>query len=334
VDIAVSAVILILLLLPALLFRAFIIKSDSLENPLDTSLKTELGIIFLIGLCQHLCGYLVLKWTGLYNIHLDQLYFILNGTSEKIETTILRSSFLPFLCYTLLQIVVGISFSLLLKWLILKYYLDIRFSFIPISNEWDQVLSGRLYEYDRLKRIKNNIIDLRKFNEDIILSVKQDNTLSKEKRKEEIEEINSSIEAEINELKGSRKVPDYNYVEIDVLVNTLSGDMIYKGRVYKYFLGKDNTLDKIILKDAFRRKFIDVKDSESEKLEFYQFESKLFIIKYSEIKNLNVRYTFIEEDRYEDEFTEEDEYNDFLLAEIEIEEKKKKEKKKKKDRKK
>ena len=43
----------------------------------------------------------------------------------------------------------------------------------------------------------------------------------------------------------------------------------------------------------------------TKKIGFYEFESKLFVIKYSEIKNLNVRYTFIEEtsdeaDNFED----------------------------------
>lgn len=327
-DLAVSGVILILLLLPALFFRTFLIQSDSLENPLDTSIKTELGIIFLIALFQHLFGYLIIKFTGIYEVHFDQLYFILIGEADKINVNILKHSFLLFSYYTLIQIIVGILLSLLAKWLILRYYLDIRFNFIPISNEWDQLLSGRIYEYDRILRINNLIKDLQIFQRDTIVEIIKDEKLSKENRKEATLEIKKQIKQEINSLKESRRIPDYNYVEIDALVNTSGGDMIYKGRVYKYYLGKDNTLDKIVLKDAFRRRFIDIKNSKNSAIEFYEFESKLFVIKYDEIKNLNVRFTFIEEDDDGDYDIEQDDLDEDFLIEIEKEREKKKKKKK------
>ena len=291
-DIAVSSVILILLLLPALFLRTFIIHSDSLENPLDTSIKTETGIIFLIAIIQHLFGIFIINLNGTYEVYFNQLFYILIGHSEKINDKILNFSFLPFLFYTLFQIFFGILFAIGAKRLILRYYLDIHFNFLPISNEWDQVLSGRIWEYDRIMKINNSIKDLRKFQKEVISDITKDKPLTKTERKD----IEEQIHQEILELKKTRRIPPiYNYVEIDVLVNTADGDMIYKGRVFKYYLGKDNTLDKIVLKDAFRRKFIDVKDETTKKIEFYEFESKLFVIKYSEIKNLNVRYTFIEE---------------------------------------
>lgn len=326
-DIAVSGVILILLLLPALFFRTFLIQSDSLENPLDTSIKTELGIIFLIALFQHLFGYLIIKFTGIFEIHFDQLYFILIGEADKIDTYILNHSFILFFYYTLIQIAVGISFSLLAKWFILRYYLDIQFSFIPISNEWDQLLSGRIYEYDRIKKINILIKDLKEFQKGIVLEIINDEKLSIKNRKKETIEIKKQIDTEIKSLKESRRIPDYNYVEIDALVNTAGGDMIYKGRVYKYYLSKGNSLDKIVLKDAFRRRFIDIKNSKNSAIEFYEFESKLFVIKYDEIKNLNVRFTFIEEDSDGEYDIEQDDLDEDFLIEIEKERDKKKKKK-------
>lgn len=291
-DLAVSSVILILLLLPALFLRTFIIRSDSLENPLDTSIKTETGIIFLIAIIQHLFGLIIINLNGTFQIYFDQFYYILSGEPDKINDAILNYSLSLFLYYTLFQISLGIAFAVGAKRLILRYYLDIHFKFLPISNEWDQVLSGRIWEYDRIMKINSSIKDLRKFQKDVISNVSGNIALTKTEKKE----IRKQIHQEIKELKKTRRIPPiYNYVEIDVLVNTASGDMIYKGRVFKYYLGKDNTLDKIVLKDAFRRKFIDVKDETSKKIGFYEFESKLFVIKYSEIKNLNVRYTFIEE---------------------------------------
>jgi hypothetical protein len=327
-DLAVSAVILILLLLPALLFRTFLIQADSLENPLDTSIKTELGIIFLIALFQHLFGYLIIKYTGIYDFQFDQLYFILIGEADKINASILNYSFVLFFYYTLIQIIIGISLSLLAKWVILRYYLDIRFSFLPITNEWDQLLSGRIYEYDRIKRINTLIRDLKEFQRGIILEINNDEKLSKKNRNKDTIEINNQINQELISLNESRKIPDYNYVEIDALVNTAGGDMIYKGRVYKYYLSKGNSLDKIVLKDAFRRRFIDIKTLKNSAIEFYEFESKLFVIKYDEIKNLNVRFTFIEEDIDEDSDIEQDDLDEDFLIEVEKERENKKKKKK------
>jgi len=95
-DIAVSSVILILLLLPALFLRTFIIHSDSLENPLDTSIKTETGIIFLIAIIQHLFGIFIINLNGTYEVYFNQLFYILIGHSEKINDKILNFSFIFF----------------------------------------------------------------------------------------------------------------------------------------------------------------------------------------------------------------------------------------------
>ncbi|MDD1422774.1 hypothetical protein MEO40_27475, partial [Dolichospermum sp. ST_sed1] len=220
-------------------------------------------------------------------------YFILNNTTDKVDLFILNSTFLPFFCYTLMQIFIGIILALIAKKFILKYYLDIKFKFLPITTEWDQLLSGRLYEYDRILKINLTIQGLKEFKVGVLSKIDNLDIAKKEKRTKK-KEINLKIRGEIKKLKKARVVPDYSFVEIDALVSTACGDMIYKGRIFKYYLGKDNTLDKIIMKDAFRRKFIDVKDEANKNLPFYEFASKLFVIKYSEVKNLNVRFSFLE----------------------------------------
>jgi hypothetical protein len=294
-NIALSSLLIILLLLPAIFFRTFIIKSDSLENPLDTSIKTELGIIFFLALFQHLIGYYVITNWFKNEILFDQFYFIIKGDSEYINTEILNYSFLRFFVYISLQILVNIFLALFAKWLIVRYYLDICTNFFPISNEWDKLLSGRLYEFDRVQKLNNDIKDLNSFSKTIRSDISSNANLKWKERIIKKFEVRRAIRNEISELKKLRRVPVYNYIEVDVLVNTAESDIIYKGRLYKYYLAKDNTLDKIILKDAFRRKFINEKTEINQKLEFYEFESKLFVIKYSEIKNLNVRFTFYEE---------------------------------------
>ena len=47
----------------------------------------------------------------------------------------------------------------------------------------------------------------------------------------------------------------FNYVEADILTSSSKGDVIYKGNVTKYYLAKDNQLDKLILEDVYKKKF-------------------------------------------------------------------------------
>ncbi|MPM03111.1 hypothetical protein SDC9_49371 [bioreactor metagenome] len=280
-----SSLILLLLLLPALIFRSLIIKSEGLENPLDTSLKAEIGIVLFISIILHLIGIFVLNWLDApFNFY--NLFQILIGNSISIKEEIINNSLIPFLIYILVQIIFGAILSLFLKKICLKYYLDIKYDFLPISNNWDNLLSGRVFELERIRHINSKILELKNFQRNIFKQIRnKEIDLSKK-------EVRRKIKEKILELKSKKKIA-FNCVELDVLVQTSLGDVIYKGKIHKYYLSKDNSLDKVVLTECLRRKFCN--GSIKNKGKFHFLDSKLFVINHSEMKNLNIRYSIIEE---------------------------------------
>ena len=102
-NIALSSILIIFLLLPSIFFRAFIIRSDSLENPLDTSIKTELGIVFFISIIVHVIGIFLVNKFSSYNFDIVHLYQIILGDPEYVDLQVLRDSFTPFLQYIVIQ---------------------------------------------------------------------------------------------------------------------------------------------------------------------------------------------------------------------------------------
>lgn len=280
-----SSLVLLLLLLPALIFRSLIIKSEGLENPLDTSLKAEIGIVLFISIIFHLIGICVLNALNI-PCNLYVLFQILIGNGLSIDSEIINNSIIPFLIYIIVQIFISVILSLFLKKICLKYYLDIKFSFLPISNNWDNLLSGRVFELERIRHINSKIIELKDFQREIFDKISNHEVnLSKK-------DVRRQIKAKIHELKSKKKIA-FNSVELDVLVQTSLGDVIYKGKIHKYYLSKDNSLDKVVLTECLRRKFCN--GSVKNKGKFHYLDSKLFVINHCEMKNLNIRYCIIEE---------------------------------------
>jgi hypothetical protein len=84
-------------------------------------------------------------------------------------------------------------------------------------------------------------------------------------------------------------------VYADVLVETKEGSVLYCGLLDEFYLSKDG-LDRICLSEVYRRKFTeDVKDDQrpEDKLfdnRYYRMPGDLFVIPYSQIRNLNLTY--------------------------------------------
>ncbi|MGC3977446.1 MAG: hypothetical protein QM751_03975 [Paludibacteraceae bacterium] len=278
-NIALSGLILLFLLLPGILFRAFMIRADSLENPLDTSFSTETGIILFSSICLNALGYFVA--TLFYEVDITQLYLVLLGNSDKIDFRIFQSSAIPFFIFYILPLsFFAILAAFAVRQVILNYFLDIRYSFLPVVNEWDKLLSGRYFEWNQ----KNSLYKERKEMKSTLKDLKK----NEEKDKKKIETTNKLVSdtkvliKDINNRIKNKSNPNRLYV--DVLVSLPGGDMLYRGEVYKYFLGKDNSLEKIILNNVHKRPFNATGKG------FRSFESNLFVIRYEDIKNLNVRY--------------------------------------------
>lgn len=88
-------------------------------------------------------------------------------------------------------------------------------------------------------------------------------------------------------------------IQVDVLVSTGDGTMVYSGTLENYFLSKDNGLDRIYLSNVYRRKMKDDLDRTKPNVgyleryldeRYYPMPGDLFVITYDKIINLNITY--------------------------------------------
>ncbi|HYG20806.1 MAG TPA: hypothetical protein VD816_17835 [Ohtaekwangia sp.] len=88
-------------------------------------------------------------------------------------------------------------------------------------------------------------------------------------------------------------------IQVDVIVNTGEGTMVYSGTLENYFLSKDNGLDRIYLSNVYRRKMKDDLDPAKPNVgyleryldeRYYAMPGDLFVITYDKIININITY--------------------------------------------
>jgi hypothetical protein len=88
-------------------------------------------------------------------------------------------------------------------------------------------------------------------------------------------------------------------VQVDALVNSSEGNVIYSGILDNYFLTKDNSLDRLYLTNVYRRRLKDDLDADKPNPGFlsrdtderyYSMPGYLFVIPYDKVINLNITY--------------------------------------------
>lgn len=291
-NFALSSLVVLLILLPSLIFRFLLIKADGFENPLDTSLKAEIGLIFIFAILSNLLAVTLIEYLG-YIVRIDVFYKILVGTTNENDISLIKSDYKSFLIYVIISSIILGCLALFLKKKIIENYYDIKFSFLTISNEWDTLLSGRLYSYNRIKEIDKKIGKLKNDLKEIKLEIEQYNALPHNMEEEYntlIKEINSKIE--LHKMKREEK---FLFVKVDALVETDGEDYIYSGKLYKYYLATQNRLDKIILENVSKRKFIlkkELVEKDKQNSNFIIFNSDYFVLDYTNIKNLNLTFHY------------------------------------------
>lgn len=293
-NLALGSLILIFLLIPGIAFRIALIKSDSFENPLDTSLRAEIGLILVSSALIHILGTATLSHFGI-TTDIKSLYGAIIGDSSLIDWINFKNSYKNYFLYSICCTVFWYIVGLLIKYVFVRKFWDVKYSFIPMTNEWDAILSGRLFLSERKSILKSELKELKCELKELypafyirfwnwIKKMYCSKTETNEKEqaiaefKKEIQSIENKIHAKIMS----------NFAKVDLVVETKDCDLIYRGKVHKYFLSKNNNLDKLILKEV-RRKKIDA-------LEFKEFNSQYFVIQYDKIKNMNITFQFLAKD--------------------------------------
>ncbi len=91
-------------------------------------------------------------------------------------------------------------------------------------------------------------------------------------------------------------------IQVDVVVNSSEGNMIYSGTLQNFYLSKDNGLDRIYLRNVYRRKLKDDLGPNQHNVgylerhldeRYYAMPGDLFVVTYDDIINLNITYYFM-----------------------------------------
>src|SRR5690554_1912257 len=160
-NIAIGGILFFLLVLSGMLFRSFVIKSESFQNPLDTSFKAEVSMILLYSILGHYIGLCVVAKSDYFYFHFAEFYLFFLGKSDMLNLSVLNESVFPFFHYLLGQILLACMVGLAIRKVVISNNLDLRGLKFPISNEWDNILSGRLHLMDRKKEIRSKISEAR-----------------------------------------------------------------------------------------------------------------------------------------------------------------------------
>lgn len=79
-------------------------------------------------------------------------------------------------------------------------------------------------------------------------------------------------------------------VKIAATMEIAGNSFLYVGILAGFFINKEGDLDRLVLISAARRPLERDKDTSSEPTRFYPLDGHYFILKYAEMKNLNVEY--------------------------------------------
>jgi hypothetical protein len=97
--------------------------------------------------------------------------------------------------------------------------------------------------------------------------------------------------------------PDF-LIQVDTLVSSSEGNIIYSGTLEDYFLSKENGLDRIYLSNVYRRKLKDDLNNDQPNVgylerhldsRYYSMPGDLLVLTYDKIINLNITYYQVEE---------------------------------------
>lgn len=79
---------------------------------------------------------------------------------------------------------------------------------------------------------------------------------------------------------------------ISAIMEVAGQGYLYRGELEDFYFDKDGGLDRLVLRNASRRKIEDDKTPKNSPIEkrFYPIDGVYFVLKYSQIKNLNVQF--------------------------------------------
>ncbi|MBT1703614.1 hypothetical protein [Chryseosolibacter indicus] len=266
---------LFILISPGLFFRFSYLQGSYAKLTFKVSAVEEIFWALVPALLFQLAGMWVTENVFNTSVNLDIVYQLITGEQSNFQ--IIKASAIPFSIYITVLLIIGVVCGLTTRALVRVLRLDLYLKFLRFGNEWYYLLSG----------------------ESLNLPIKKRN-----------ETWYGSIKDYFKSLRKKKTIP--LLIQVDALVNSSEGDMIYSGVLKDFFLSKDNGLDRIYLSNVYRRSFRNDLANEENNPGFlardtderyYTMPGYAIVISYDKIQNLNITYYL--EQNFEDEVTNE-----------------------------
>jgi hypothetical protein len=98
------------------------------------------------------------------------------------------------------------------------------------------------------------------------------------------------LRGEIAEFPDSDiKVPHFELISVASVVDTAAGSLLYVGMLDRFYFNKAGELDLLVLTGAMRRPILPVSELQ-EKPDYFFIDAEYLYLKYSEIRNVSIRY--------------------------------------------
>jgi len=251
-NIAFGALVILFLLFPGISFRMSYLNGPYSKRNISSSFVDELFFSLIPAFIFQMLGYIVIEYVFCIDVDIQQVYKLITGPSS--------------------------SYSDELNYVLLEESL-IRFFMYTLCLVVLAVLAGKFARWI----VRETGLDIRfhslRFNNDWYY-------------------LFSGRILDFPGIEGDSK--DIDLIQVDVLSESSEGTYIYSGILHGFYLQKDG-IDRIYLKDVYRRKlsedmpYTEILSGEAwlEKefdRRYYRMPGDLFVIPYSQIRNLNVTY--------------------------------------------
>jgi hypothetical protein len=270
-NIAFGALILLLLLIPGLFFRVAYLNVRYSGKTFKSTIIDETLLALAPAFIIQVGGFLFVEKVLGFSVSLQTVYQLIISSASFKDFDILRNSLGWFLLYSIVLWIISWGLGNGVRNIIKYFRLDYKYPIFRFQNSWYPILKGTIVNFPGYQHLQANI----------------------------------------------------QLVWIDVIVETKEGSYIYSGIIDDFFLSKDEGLDRIYLKNVRRRRLtnepndmlesihanggeatdldqIDEEEAidEMDALDkrYYYMPGDFFVIPYSQIKNMNIRYFNLDEE--------------------------------------
>jgi hypothetical protein len=257
-----SSLFLFVLISPGLLFRFSYLQGSYAKLSFKVSAVEEILWAIVPAFLLHLLGIWFTENAMHEQIRLDIVYQFITG--KEPDFAIVRKSIVPFSLYLLTLIALGVVTGVITRALVRKLKFDLYWKFLRFGNEWYYLLSGEMLNLPEKNAEANWFERVGGYFRDLFT------------KKAQVE-----------------------LIQVDAVVNSTEGDLIFSGILKDFFLSKDNGLDRLYLSNVYRRSFKnDLQDEDKNPgflardtdERYYAMPGDFFVITYDKIRNLNITY--------------------------------------------